>query len=226
MGDAIGQMLPFAVGVAISPMAIVAVVLMLVSARAKANGPAFLLGWVVALAVLGGIVLAVAGPAAMTDDDGSASSGSSTLKLVLGLLLVMVALRQWRSRPHGDEEPAVPKWMGAIDSFTPVKAAAAGVVMAAVNPKNLVLVVGGAAAIAQTEVSGSEQVLALVLFVLIATIGVATPVVIYFVMGARADEILQRLRSWMSSHNAAIMAVLCLVIGAKLIGDSISGFSA
>ena len=73
MGDAIGQMLPFAVGVAISPMPIVAVVLMLVSARAKANGLAFLLGWVVAIAVLGGIVLAVAGPAAMTDDDGSAS---------------------------------------------------------------------------------------------------------------------------------------------------------
>ncbi len=135
-------------------------------------------------------------------------------------------MRQWRSRPHGDEEPAVPKWMGAIDGFTPVKAAGAGVVLAAVNPKNLVLVVGGAAAIAQTEVSGAEQVLALVLFVLIATIGVAIPVVIYFVMGPRAPEILQRLKSWMSSHNAAIMAVLCLVIGAKLIGDSISGFSA
>jgi threonine/homoserine/homoserine lactone efflux protein len=225
MGEAIGQMLPFAVGVAISPMPIVAVVLMLVSARAKANGLAFILGWVVAIAVLGGIVLAVAGPAAMTDDDGSASSGSSTLKLVLGLLLVLVAIRQWRSRPHGDEEPAVPKWMGAIDGFTPVKAAGAGVVLADVNPKNLLLVVGGAAAIAQTEASGTQQVLALVLFVLIATIGVATPVVIYFVMGERAAEILQRLKSWMSSHNAAIMAVLCLVIGARLIGDSISGFS-
>ena len=29
----------------------------------------------------------------------------------------------------------------------------------------------------------------------------------------------------MAQHNAAIMAVLCLVIGAKLIGDAISGFS-
>jgi hypothetical protein len=75
-------------------------------------------------------------------------------------------------------------------------------------------------------VSGSEQVLVLVLFVLIATIGVATPLVIYFAMGARAPEILQRLKAWMTSHNAAIMAVLCLVIGAKLIGDSVSGFSA
>ena len=44
-------------------------------------------------------------------------------------------------------------------------------------------------------------------------------------MGTRAPDILQRLKLWMSAHNAAIMAVLCLVIGAKLIGDSISGFS-
>jgi hypothetical protein len=29
----------------------------------------------------------------------------------------------------------------------------------------------------------------------------------------------------MAGHNAAIMAVLCLVIGAKLIGDAITGLS-
>ena len=34
---------------------------------------------------------------------------------------------------------------------------------------------------------------------------------------------LDELKSWMAAHNAAIMAVLCLVIGAKLIGDAITG---
>ena len=29
----------------------------------------------------------------------------------------------------------------------------------------------------------------------------------------------------MAAHNAAIMAVLCLVIGAKLIGDGVTGLS-
>jgi hypothetical protein len=29
----------------------------------------------------------------------------------------------------------------------------------------------------------------------------------------------------MAAHNAAIMAVLCLVIGAKLVGDAITGLS-
>ena len=48
---------------------------------------------------------------------------------------------------------------------------------------------------------------------------------IYFALGARAERVLDDLKSWMAAHNAAIMAVLCLVIGAKLIGDAITGLS-
>ena len=52
MGEAIGQLLPFAVGVAISPLPIVAVVLMLVTPRARSNGPAFLAGWIVVMVAI------------------------------------------------------------------------------------------------------------------------------------------------------------------------------
>ena len=55
MGQAIGDLLPAAVGVAISPLPIVAVVLMLVSARGRANGPAFLIGWLVGVAGAGAV---------------------------------------------------------------------------------------------------------------------------------------------------------------------------
>ncbi len=64
------------------------------------------------------------------------------------------------------------------------------------------------------------------MFAVVATVGVAAPVVMYFVLGERCRQILTGLRDWMGQHNAAIMAVLCLVIGAKLIGDAISGFTA
>jgi hypothetical protein len=68
MGEAIGQILPLAVVVAFSPMPIVAVVLMLVSARARVNGPAFVLGWILGVGVVGGIILAVSGPADASDN--------------------------------------------------------------------------------------------------------------------------------------------------------------
>jgi hypothetical protein len=59
---------------------------------------------------------------------------------------------------------------------------------------------------------------------LIGTLGPGAPVVLYFALGERSKQVLDCLKSWMSAHNAAIVATLCLVIGAKLIGDAISGF--
>ena len=225
MGQAIGQSLGFAVGVAISPMPIVAVVLMLVSARAKANGLSFLLGWLLGLAIVGGIVLALAGPSDTTSDTAGPETWVSVLKLVLGLLLVLLAVRQWQGRPRDGVEATTPKWMSAIDTFTPVKAAGLGAFLSGLNPKNLLLTVAGATAIAQTQASGAEQVGAYVVFMIIATIGVAAPVVIYFALGPKAPALLQKLKTWMSDNNAVIMGVLFLVFGAKLIGDAISGFA-
>jgi predicted transporter len=99
MGEAIGQMLPSAVGVAISPFPIVAVVLMLVTARGRVNGPAFLAGWWVGLAIVGTVVLVLAGSAGATDE-GEPATWVSVLELVLGVLLLLVALKQWRGRPR------------------------------------------------------------------------------------------------------------------------------
>ena len=132
MGRAIGEMLPAAVGVAISPLPIVAVVLMLVTPRGRVNGPAFLVGWVVGIAAAGTIALLVAGGAGASEG-GEPASGVAWVKLALGVLLLLLALRQWRGRPHEGEEAATPKWMGALDAFTTPKAGGAGVVLSAVN---------------------------------------------------------------------------------------------
>jgi threonine/homoserine/homoserine lactone efflux protein len=224
MGEAIGHMLPAAVGVAISPIPIVAVVLMLVTARGRMNGPAFLLGWWVGVALVGTIVLVVAQGADATEG-GEPATWVSVLELVLGVLLLLVAVKQWRGRPQGGAEPETPKWMMALDGFEPPKAVGAGVILSAVNPKNLLLIVAGAVAIAQTGIPGSEQAVALVVFILIASIGVASPVVIYFALGERAGPLLERLKNWLAQNNAVIMAVLLLLLGVKLIGDAIAGLS-
>jgi hypothetical protein len=225
MGDAIGQMLPVAVGVAISPMPIVAMVLILITPKAKVNGSAFLAGWVVGIAVAGAIVLAIVGPAAPTDD-GTPATWSNWLKLVLGLLLLRVAVKEWRSRPAPGADPPMPEWMSALESFTPVRSAGLAALLSAVNPKNLVFIIGGATAIAQTDISGGGQAVAWLVFTLIATVGVAVPMAIYLFMGKKASATLEGLKDWMTHTNAVIMAVLVLIIGVKLIGDAISGFSA
>ena len=223
MADAIGQVLAFGLGVGLSPIPIIAVVLMLGTPRARANGPAFVLGWIVGLAVIGTIVLVVAGGAGATEGDEPAT-WVSVLLLALGVLLLLLAVRQWRGRPRRGEETAMPSWMRTIDHFTPVRSAAIAFALSALNPKNLVLTVGAAAAIAQTGADAAQEAVAFAVFVLIGTLGTAVPVGLYLALGDRVTRLLDDVKSWMAANNAAIMAVLCLVIGVKLIGDGISGF--
>lgn len=224
MGQAIGEVIAFAVGVALSPIPIIAVVLMLATPKARSNGPAFLLGWMLGLAVVGTIVL-LASSGAEASESGAPATWVSVVKIVLGVLLLLVAARQWRGRPHGDTEPELPGWMKSIDTFTAPRAAGIAVVLSAVNPKNLILTVGAAAAIAQTGVSTGDQAVALAVFVVLGALGPGIPVAIYFLMHDRATAILKGLREWMVRENATIMAVICLIVAAKLIGDAITGLA-
>ena len=221
MADAIGQVLSLGVGVSLSPVPIIAVVLMLGTPRARVNGPVFVLGWILGLAIVGTIVLAVAGGAG-ADDGGEPATWVGWLKLVLGVLLLLVAVKQWRGRPRAGEAGTLPKWMQTIDQFTPGRAFGIAGALSGINPKNLLLTAGAAAAIAQAGLDTGEQAITLGVFILVGTLGPAAPVAIYFALGARAEHVLDDMKAWMGAHNAAIMAVLCLVIGAKLIGDGIS----
>jgi threonine/homoserine/homoserine lactone efflux protein len=224
MGEAIGQILSLGVGVALSPVPIIAVVVMLGTPRARSNGLAFVAGWVAGLTVVGTIVLLVSS-GADASEGGQPADWVNVLKLVFGLLLLLVAVKQWRGRPADGEQAAMPKWMSTIDSFSAGRAGGFGLLLAAANPKNLLLVAAAATAIAQTGASAGSQAAALAVFVLVGSIGTGAPVALYFVLGSRSKAVLDGLKAWMSQENATIMAVLCLVIGAKLVGDAISGFS-
>lgn len=224
MSQALGQVLSFGVGVALSPVPITAVVIMLTTPKGRVNGPTFLAGWVLGLAVLGTIVL-LAASGANASKHGAPADWVSIVKIGLGVPLLLLAVKQWRERPRGDAHPQLPAWMKTVDTFTPAKSAGMGVLLSSINPKNLILTVSAAAAIAQTGTSAADQAVALAVFVVLGTVGVGLPVAIYFFMGDRATTILRALHDWMARENATIMAVICLILGAKLIGDAISALA-
>jgi MYXO-CTERM domain-containing protein len=224
MGQALGDLLPLAVAVAIFPVPIIAVVLVLGSDRGTAKGLAFVLAWYVGLTAVGGIAL-VLGGVADASDEGEPGTWVNVLLLGLGLLLLVAAVRQWRRRPSGGEETPTPGWMHTIDEFTIAKAGGAGFTLSALNPKNLLLTVAAAAEIAEVGLPAVRQVAALLGFVLVASAGVLTPLVLALALGDRSQELLEGLRGWMARYNTVIMGLLFLLIGAKLIGDAVSGFS-
>jgi hypothetical protein len=226
MGPAIGDALPYAVGVALSPIPIVAVIMMLFSKRARTLGPSFVIGWIVGIGIVGGIVLLLAGTTDLSTDSGGPSDTSSIIKLVLGVLLLLVGARQWRGRAKEGEKAELPKWMQSIDDFTPVKALGIAILLAGINPKNLILTIGGVVAMTQYDLSTAEQIGALLIFVLIGSISVIVPVVWYLVAPDSAATTLARWRVWLEQNNATVMNVLILIFGFVLIGKGIAGLTA
>ena len=222
MAGDIGHLLAFGIAAGLSPIPIVGIVLMLGTPRAQVNGPVFAAAWVLSILAVGLIALAVSSGAG-AGDSGSGSQGVGVLKIILGAVLVAVAFRQWSGRPRAGEAPKVPGWMNAVDKFTAKRAAALAFALSVINPKNLVLVLGAGAVIAASGEPFGEQLIALVLFSAVATIGVGTPLAIYFAMGERSAPVLARLKDWMIRHNAVLMTVICLALGALLL---VEGFSA
>jgi threonine/homoserine/homoserine lactone efflux protein len=210
-----------AVGVALSPIAIVGLIIMLGTPRARTNGPAFAAGWTLALALVGGLMLAASSGNA-TGEAGGPATWVGVLKVVIGVIFLLLGLRTWERRPRPGHEVPPPAWMATIDTFRPGKAFAFGLLLAGVNPKNLALTVAAGAALAELDLSSGQAAIALAVFVVLGSLTIILPVLAYLVMGERAASLLDEMKTWMQEHNAAIMLVLFLVLGAKLIGDGIS----
>ncbi len=224
MGEAIGQVLALGVGVAVSPLAVVAVVVMLDVQPGRAGAAAFLAAWAAGLATVGTLALLLA-DGADARDGGAPATWVSALKIVLALLLIVVAVRQWRARPAADEQPELPGWISRLDGITPVRAAGLALLFACVKPKNLLLTIGAALAIAQTGASPAAQAGALAVFVLLGSLAPGVPVAIHVVMRERGAGTLAAMRGWMERENTTIIVVLCLVLAAKLAGDGISALA-
>jgi hypothetical protein len=218
MGAAIGDILGFAVGVAISPVPMIAVILMLFTNKATANSLSFLAGWILGLAIAGGIVLALG----IEASDGEESTTSGWIKIAIGVLFFALAWKQWSSRPRDGEEPTMPGWMSAIDSFTAIKAGGLGFVLSALNPKNLGLTIAAMATVSSAGLSTGEEIGTLAVFVFIASLTVAAPVVLNMVMGSKATDTLNSMKTWLTANNNTVMMVLFIVLGAKLFGGGLA----
>jgi len=223
MGAIIGEALPLALGIAISPIPIIAAILMLLSPKAKGTSVGFLAGWLIGIIVA--VVVFTLLSAIIPESDADDSKPiAGVIKIVLGAALLLLAVRQWRSRPIGSQEPDMPKWMSAIDTMTPGRGLVLGFLLSGLNPKNLLMGVAAGVAIGSASPSLAEATLVIVVFTIIAVSTVAIPVIAYLAASTRMSGPLEALRKWLVHNNATVMTVLLLVIGFVVIGKGIGNF--
>ncbi len=219
LNETIGDLLPSALAVALSPIPIVAVVLVLGAPRARTAGPAFALGWIGGLLAVSVVVLLLVGSGGDADSD---DPGLDWLKIAIGVLFLAMAAKQWAKRPRPGEEPEVPSWMDTVGSATPGRAALLGAALSGANPKNLALTLTAAASIAEAGLESADEAIATVAFVAVGSATVAGAVLFHLLAGDRAARPLAAVKAFMAENSATIMMVVLLLLGAKLLGDGLA----
>jgi hypothetical protein len=218
--EVIATLVVLGVGVAISPVAVIASILLLVSPGGRAKAALFVAGWVLALAALGGVAVAVEGRLGI-GDGADRTRIVAVIGIGLGLGLLALGIARWSGRPGpGDDEPT-PAWMAAVDGATSGRALGLGALLAAAKPKNLVLTLAAATAIAESDLSAAGSAVALAVYLVVASMSVAAPLVAAVLLGDRAGPVLDRWKSSLLAHNAAIMAVVFVAFGLLLVGKGL-----
>lgn len=216
----LSETLPFAIGVAASAVAVIALVLILQGSRALSSGVSFTLGWVLGVGVV--CAAGVAFGLAVSDDP---ARWTQWLRSLLGALLLVAAIRKWRQRLPSGQEPTPPKWMSGLQDSAPGKAAVLGFLLGGINPKNLMLTLGAAATLGASGLSSSELWITGIAYVVVASVTVLVPMGIYVLMRSKADEVLANLGEWMKSKSDAITIVVLVIFGVKLLLGGLAGLT-
>lgn len=222
MRELVAGILPLALVVAVSPINIVAAILLLFSQRPIANATTYLLGFVLGVAAVLAGLTALADAVGLSPHSGR-SQGASVLLLALGLLLLAVAVRKFARRPGRGEDPEQPKWLDGVSRFRAGRSFAVGVLVGALNPKNIAVGLASAVIVATADLPARQQVGVIAIYTVIASIGVAAPIVTALVLGDRSEEVLGSWKEWLGRNNGTVMAVIYLFFGVILLGKGIAG---
>ena len=206
------DLLLIGLGITLEPFPLIAFLLILSSEKGTRKGLAYILGWLACLVVvIGAVVLLTGGkpPAPST----APSTAAVAIKLALGVLLILYAVRQERRRGRPRKTPA---WMARLDRLSAWSAAG---LAAFLQP--WALVAAGAATVSQAKLTNVWEWLILVLFCLLATSSFLYLELSAVFRPAAAGALIQKLRTWLDTHQEQVIIVISLLLGLWLAGKSI-----
>lgn len=221
MEGVIVELVLLALGVMASPIAVMVVIVLLAGPGGLARAAAYVGGWVGGLLVIGGLVLALV-DAATDAETGNPGVLAGVIKLALGIVLLVLAVRKWQGRPRDGETASLPGWMSTLETAAPGRAFLLGATLAAVKPKNVALTAAAATSIAGAALGAGASAALLALYALIASLSVAAPLVVALAMGPRAAGMLDCWKTWLEANNSVLVGLVLLVFGSVLVAQGIA----
>ncbi|HYO20658.1 MAG TPA: GAP family protein, partial [Dermatophilaceae bacterium] len=137
-----------------------------------------------------------------------------------GAALLVYGVREWMTRQASDDPPG---WMQSIQDATPAKAVRLALLLSVANPKVVLLAAAGGLDIGTADLTPAGTVATTVAFTLLASVSVAAPVLTFALVGARVLPPLEKAKDWLVRNNAAVMAVVIIVIGLVLLKNGVTG---
>ena len=205
------------IGLAVTfdPLPLTAFLVVLPSERGTRKGAAFVFGWLVSLAIVVTITVLATGnnpPKPSTVP----SLAALAVKIALGAVLVLIAVRRIRAgnRPKPPKKP--PKWQEHVDNMSPWFAFG---LAPALQP--WVLIGAGAATVVEAKLSSWESYLALVLFCLLASASYLALEIYAVVKPGQSQALLARFGTWLDTHTDQVIIIGSLLLGFWLIANSI-----
>lgn len=221
MQQVLGELLPLAAVVAISPLPILALLALLMSPHARTSAPAFMLGWIVSIGAALALFTWLAGALGGDSGDGPGRIRSA-IKLVLGVVLLFLALREWRARPQPGRPAAMPRWLAAVRDMQPLAAAATAFGVYAANPKNLTVGISAGVLFQSFTLPARSTLAAGAVYVLAASSTVVLPILAFLLAEEKVRPWLDKLRGWLERNHATIMTALLSVVGVAMIGKGLA----
>lgn len=214
MGELLAQLVPEIVGLAATPAAIVACLLLLGSHRPYRNVAIFGGTVLVLYSVLGAVAL-VAGRSVGAQTTEEATTARDWIGLVVGVLFlvggVIALVGRSAPRPEGADEQ-LPGWARKLANPRPGTLVGVALVLALVNP-NVAIFFSGLGAVVAADVSVGEQVVGVLVLVLASVLDYVVPTVFYAVTGLPGRHRLRAMRTWLVRNDRAIGAAVLLVFG-------------
>jgi hypothetical protein len=221
MGSVFVSLLPLIVGAAVVPIWIIMVLFLLRSGGGLLKAAAFAAGAILVRLAQGILFGYVFGKSAEVSGDTGSNAIVSTLLLVVGILMLITAFKQWRKEDDPDAPP--PKWIAAISGISAVKALGAGALMVAIAAKQWVFTLSAIGVIGQAQMGLAENVVAFLFYVLAASSLVLTPIVVYAVTPTQSAKSLDAAQGWLERHNRAIVIAISLIFGLLFLFKGIFG---